>query len=166
MAPEVILKQPYSKAVDWWSFGVIIYEMVCGTPPFYTANKEQLFKKIISEELSFPSKVTLSSTVTDLLHKLLQKKEANRLGYSERDAEEIKEHAFFKDVNWSKLLNREIKPPFVPHLKTATDVDYFSTDFTDMDPNQEHRQSINSVAKSEWSGFTFIPPSQQSGQTK
>mmetsp|Transcript_30355 Transcript_30355/g.29694 ORF Transcript_30355/g.29694 Transcript_30355/m.29694 type:complete len:81 (-) Transcript_30355:69-311(-) len=80
------------------------------------------------------------------------------MGSSSKDAEEIKEHPFFKDVHWDKLLNREIKPPFVPQLKTPTDVDYFSTDFTDMDPKQEHRHSINSAAKSQWSGFTFIPP--------
>jgi serine/threonine protein kinase len=49
MAPEVILKESYSKAVDWWSFGVIIYEMLCGLPPFYTTNKDKLFRKIISK---------------------------------------------------------------------------------------------------------------------
>jgi serine/threonine protein kinase len=55
MAPEIILKENYSKAVDWWSFGVMIYEMLCGLPPFYTTNKDKLFRKIISNLYSLSS---------------------------------------------------------------------------------------------------------------
>lgn len=86
------------------------------------------------------------------------KQQENRLGAGPRDAEEIKEHEFFKEVNWDRLLKREIKPPFVPQLKSPTDVDYFSKDFTDMNAEHESRGSVVSIALSQWSGFTYAIP--------
>lgn len=88
----------------------------------------------------------------------MEKDNEKRLGSGPRDAEEIKEHPFFQDVNWDKLLKREIRPPFVPQLKSPTDVDYFSTEFTNMNAEQEGRGSVTSVALSQWTGFSFIPP--------
>lgn len=69
-----------------------------------------------------------------LLSLLLVKQQEYRLGSGERDAEDIKDHLFFKDINWDKLVKREIRPPFVPQLKSPTDVDYFSKEFTEMNP--------------------------------
>ncbi len=106
-------------------------------------------------ELTFPQ--DLSPIAKDMLSKLLSKNPAERLGSGDGDARDIKAHAFFKDVNWPKLLSRSIRPPFVPEVKTSTDVHYFAKEFTEMSPSSEMGKK-SGVAMSEfsaWTGFSY-----------
>jgi len=103
--------------------GAIIYEMLTGLPPFYTTNREELFEKIKFGSLKFPS--SFSPAVKNLLEGLFQKNPDKRLGSGKDDAKLIKEHPWFAPVNWTALFNKEIKPPFIPLIKTDDDISHF-----------------------------------------
>ena len=108
LAPEMLKKQGHGKAVDWYLLGVLFYEMLVGITPFFTGRKEDLFTNIESGELNIPNFV--SPPAADLLRKLLERDPSKRLG-STNDAQEIKDYPYFKDVDWKKVYNKEIKTP-------------------------------------------------------
>jgi serine/threonine protein kinase len=109
LAPEMLKKQGHGKAVDWYLLGVLLYEMLVGITPFFTNRKEDIFHNIEFEELKIPE--FIKEDTASLLKGLLQKDPWKRLGGSNRDAEEIKEHPYFKDVNWDDVYNKRITPP-------------------------------------------------------
>jgi serine/threonine protein kinase len=101
IAPEVLLRQGHGRAVDWWSLGALLYEMITGMPPFYSRNRETMFEKIKNAELVFPQQI--SDHAKDLLSKLLVRDPKERLGSGEQDAEAIKAHPFFCDIDWTQV---------------------------------------------------------------
>ncbi|CAD8181455.1 unnamed protein product [Paramecium octaurelia] len=109
LAPEVISGDMYSKVCDWWTYGVLLYVMLTGRLPFQNDSKKEMMKSILMEQFEIPN--DLSEEAHDLLQKLLKKNPKERLG-AIRDATEIQEHEFFKDIDFVKLERREIKPPF------------------------------------------------------
>ena len=113
LAPEVLKKQGHGKAVDWYLLGVLLYEMLVGITPYYDPDKNTLFLNIEQGNLYIPDYIT--DDAKNLLRGLLQRDPKKRLGGGNRDAEEIKEHTFFKDIDWKKIYNKKIKPP--PALK-------------------------------------------------
>ena len=112
----MLKKQGHGKAVDWYLLGVLFYEMLVGITPYFTTRKEDLFYNIENAELKIPNFVTKDAA--DLLKKLLERNPNKRLGGCGRDAEEIKEHPYFKDVDWKKVYEKKIKVPnFVNYMK-------------------------------------------------
>ena len=122
IAPEVLEKKGYGKEIDWWSLGIIFYEMLFGFAPFCSNKNNDICNKILNYEknLKFPTKIKISDNAKDLILKLITNCN-NRLG--KNGSEEIKSHPFFKGVNWKKI--KEMKPPFIPQLKNDYDVKYF-----------------------------------------
>ena len=114
LAPEMLKKQGHGKAVDWYLLGVLFYEMLVGITPFFTNRKEDIFHNIEFGELKIPEFV--SEKAATLLRGLLQKDPNKRLGGSPKDAQEIKEHPYFKDVDWEKVYNKQITPPTVNYF--------------------------------------------------
>lgn len=110
LAPEVLEATGHGKAVDWWSLGTLLYEMIAGLPPFYDTNTEAMYEKILTAELRWPRHF-LPETVS-LLHGMLTRRVEDRLGY--RGAGEIKAHPFFAGLDWDAVYHRRIKPAFVP----------------------------------------------------
>lgn len=110
LAPEVILGQSYGESVDWWAFGIVLYEMITGWPPWTDENSKELFKKILSSPLVLDHP-NLSIASKDLLEKMLRKRISERI-----KPEEIKKHSFFAAIDFNKLLIKEIPPPFKPEL--------------------------------------------------
>ena len=108
-APEMLKKQGHGKAVDWYLLGVLLYEMLVGITPFFTSRKEDIFHNIEFEELKIPE--FIQPDTASLLKGLLQKDPRKRLGGGNRDALEIKEHPYFRDVNWDDVYNKRIIPP-------------------------------------------------------
>lgn len=123
LAPEILFKTGHGKAVDWWTLGAILYEVLTGLPPFYTNNREELFERIKYGTLKFPPHLSLS--VKNLLEGLFKKEPEKRLGGGPEDAKAIKSHPWFMGINWDALLRKEIKAPFIPHIKNELDLSNF-----------------------------------------
>jgi len=117
IAPEIVFGNPHNKQVDWWSFGILIYEMIVGVPPFRHKNQHALYQMILSREVYFPDpvkdKIIVSVNAKDLIIKLTQKDPEKRLG-AKNDADEILNHPFFKGIDKAKLLNKQIPAEYKP----------------------------------------------------
>ncbi|PAV65129.1 hypothetical protein WR25_18484 [Diploscapter pachys] len=125
IAPEVILRQGYGKPVDWWALGVILYEFLIGIVPFYGDSPEDLFSKVISEEVEYPEgEEALPQEAEDLVRKLLEKNPNERLG-TLNGAPQLMSHAFFDPLDFTTLLRQ--KAEFVPQLDNEEDTSYFDT---------------------------------------
>ncbi|XP_036436286.1 serine/threonine-protein kinase N2 isoform X2 [Colossoma macropomum] len=132
LAPEVLTDSTYTRAVDWWGLGVLIYEMLVGESPFPGDDEEEVFDSIVNDEVRYPR--FLSPESVSIIQKLLQKNPEKRLGAGEQDANEVKRHRFFQGVDWEALLAKRIKPPFLPTIKTDADVSNFDEEFTRQKP--------------------------------
>ncbi|KAH8836943.1 hypothetical protein MCOR07_006570 [Pyricularia oryzae] len=147
LAPEVLLDEAgYTKMVDFWSLGVLVFEMCCGWSPFYAEDTQQMYKNIAFGKVRFP-KDTLSVEGRNFVKGLLNRNPKHRLGAT-NDAEELKQHPFFRDVDWNALQKRQITPPFKPKLKSETDVSYFDPEFTNaLDTNGSLNERAAQLAK-------------------
>uniref|UniRef100_F6R8Z8 non-specific serine/threonine protein kinase n=1 Tax=Ornithorhynchus anatinus TaxID=9258 RepID=F6R8Z8_ORNAN len=124
IAPEVILRQGYGKPVDWWAMGIILYEFLVGCVPFFGDTPEELFGQVISDEIAWPEgDDALPPDAQDLTSKLLHQNPLERLGTG--SAFEVKQHRFFKDLDWTGLLRQ--KAEFIPQLESEDDTSYFDT---------------------------------------
>ncbi|XP_019493224.1 PREDICTED: serine/threonine-protein kinase N3 isoform X2 [Hipposideros armiger] len=132
LAPEVLTQEAYTRAVDWWGLGVLLYEMLVGECPFPGDTEEEVFDCIVNVDASYPR--FLSVQGLEILQKLLQKCPEKRLGAGEQDAEEIKTQPFFRTTDWQALLARAVQPPFAPTLCGSTDLRYFEGEFTGLPP--------------------------------
>ncbi|EGC31721.1 hypothetical protein DICPUDRAFT_39515 [Dictyostelium purpureum] len=121
MAPEMIQSKAYGKAVDWWSIGVLCFDMLVGTTPFEHKNRALMQDKIINEKPKYPK--FISTTARSFINGLLHKDPKRRLG--SKGATEIKQHPFFKSVQWRKMESKEIKPPFIPTTNGINDISNF-----------------------------------------
>ncbi|XP_068608632.1 serine/threonine-protein kinase N2 [Brachionichthys hirsutus] len=132
LAPEVLTDNNYTRSVDWWGLGVLIYEMLVGESPFPGDDEEEVFDSIVNDEVRYPR--FLSPESVSLIQKLLQKNPEVRLGAGVEDASEIKRHVFFQEMNWEALLAKKVKPPFLPVIRALQDVGNFDTEFTRLKP--------------------------------
>mmetsp|Transcript_4376 Transcript_4376/g.7400 ORF Transcript_4376/g.7400 Transcript_4376/m.7400 type:complete len:314 (+) Transcript_4376:1292-2233(+) len=109
LAPEILKKQGHTKSLDWYLTGVLLYELIVGIPPYYHNNRKELFENILSGPLRVPH--TMSVEARDLILNLLNRNPKKRLGAGPDDAEELKKHQFFKDLNWSDVAQLKLKMP-------------------------------------------------------
>ncbi|KAF7951306.1 hypothetical protein EAE96_006626 [Botrytis aclada] len=129
LAPEVLLDEAgYTKMVDFWSLGVLVFEMCCGWSPFYAEDTQQMYKNIAFGKVRFP-RDTLTTEGRNFVKGLLNRNPKHRLGATD-DAEELKKHPFFQDIDWDALTKKLITPPFKPKLKSETDTSNFDPEFT------------------------------------
>jgi len=159
LAPEIIKGEDYSFAVDWWSLGTLLFEMINGLPPFYVSDNEELmYEKILYAPLQIPD--TFSNDAKDLISKLLERDPNLRL----KDPNLIKKHPFFRSIDFEKLSRKEITPPFVPDVQSPDDVGNIDSEFLeesigsdDEKPNKKSKQEKDSE---QFIGFTFqkAPP--------
>ena len=151
LAPEILFGKGYDKTCDWFSFGVVIFEMFCGYHPFKSKG-QKIDPKIYLSKTYIPDKV--GKTARDLIEKLFVCNPQKRLGY--KSADEVKNHPFFKGIDFDKVLRKEYKPPFIPKLKDNTDLRYFDENYTKL--NIEHNSNNNEEeGKDEYNfdGFSF-----------
>merc|ERR1712226_513128 len=128
LAPEIILSKGHDKGADYWAFGVLIYEMLVGYSPFYSHDMDQvgLFKRVVGVKYGFPQGV-VQDVVKNLIHRLLQRRQADRLGCQSRADQDIRDHKWFQIINTQKLLQRQIPPPWRPRLKDPLDATHFDS---------------------------------------
>lgn len=130
LAPEIVAGKGHGKGVDWWTLGVFIYEMLASYPPFYDEDPMKTYAKIMHGSITFPSH--FSKEAVSIVKKLLYHKPTKRLGVVKGGAKLIKKHAWFKGFDWDALLNRQMKPSFIPEIKGDTDISNFD-DYGDED---------------------------------
>ncbi len=156
LAPEILDRQGHGKAVDWYSLGALMYEMLTGLPPYYTRDRDKLFEKIRSAELHYPALV--HQLAKDLLQKMLERNPNLRLGAGPGDAKEIKTHLFFDGIEWERVRQKGYRPPFAPQFDNNAgqpdvkndSVQYFDKEFIDLPAiNSEMAPGYGSVAASQ-----------------
>ncbi|KAA0199388.1 Serine/threonine-protein kinase Sgk1-B [Fasciolopsis buskii] len=126
LAPEVLRKEPYDFAVDWWCFGSVLYEMLYGLPPFYSKNRQEMFRAIQTRPLKLRD--TISYQAKLILSGLLRKSKTERLG-SHLGFSEIRDHEFFIGLDWEALKARRIQAPYIPSVRSQTDTRNVSSEF-------------------------------------
>ncbi|XP_044051156.1 serine/threonine-protein kinase N2-like isoform X2 [Siniperca chuatsi] len=132
LAPEVLTDDNYTRAVDWWGMGVLIYEMLVGESPFPGEDEEEVFDSIVNDDVQYPG--SLPPGAVSIIQKLLKRNPLKRLGAGERDANEVKGEKFFETIDWEALLAKRVKPPFLPSIKESMDVSNFDSEFTRLQP--------------------------------
>ncbi|KAE8288012.1 Ribosomal protein S6 kinase beta-1 [Larimichthys crocea] len=158
MAPEILMRSGHNRAVDWWSLGALMYDMLTGAPPFTGENRKKTIDKILKCKLSLPPYLTQEAR--DLLKKLLKRNASLRLGAGPGDAAEVQSHAFFRHINWDDLLARKVEPPFKPFLQSADDVSQFDSKFTSQTPvDSPDDSTLSESANQVFLGFTYVAPS-------
>lgn len=151
LAPELLLNQGYTRSVDWWTLGTLLYEMLTGLPPFYDSDVPTMYRKILQNPLRFPPFLE-NTDAQDLLIKLLQKDPLHRLN----DAQAIKNHPFFKDIDWNKLLNKSYLPPFKPNVENLLDTSNFDQDFTNEKPQDSVVDDfLTESVQKQFGGWTY-----------
>ncbi len=131
MAPEVLRQESYGTAVDWWSFGILGYDLLTGCTPFRANCESKIREKILKQKLNLP--FFLSPDAKDLLTRLLRKDQNKRLGaHMPKDMETIKKHRFFRRIDWKRLEARELEPPLKPDITDPELAENFSPEFTDL----------------------------------
>lgn len=155
MAPEILLEQRYGRAVDWWAFGVLMYEMLLGQSPFRGDDEDEIFDAILEDEPLYP--ITMPRDAVSILQKLLTRDPNRRLGSGKEDAEEIKRQPFFKDVNWDDIFHKRIPPPYFPTINGSADTSNFDEEFTKEQPTLTpvHGQ-LSSRDQGEFNGFSWV----------
>ncbi|XP_076760995.1 serine/threonine-protein kinase N isoform X4 [Xylocopa sonorina] len=157
LAPEVLTETSYTRAVDWWGLGVLIFEMLVGESPFPGDDEEEVFDSIVNDEVRYPRFLSLEAIA--IMRRLLRKNPDRRLGSSEKDAEDVKKQAFFRHIAWDDLLLRRVKPPFVPVIHSVEDVSNFDEEFTSEKPQltpPKDPRPLNDLEQSLFKDFTYM----------
>jgi len=126
LAPEILAGNGYTKGVDWWALGVLIFEMLAGNPPFYSQNIQTMYARIAAEEVKFPDKPSFDEPTKSIIRGFLERDPLKRL----TDVDKIKSHPYFQSIDWTKLLQKELKPPYVPNVKDKSDTSMVDPMFT------------------------------------
>ncbi|EEB06734.1 AGC/PKC protein kinase Pck1 [Schizosaccharomyces japonicus yFS275] len=159
MAPEILLDQQYNRAVDWWAFGVLLYQMILGQSPFKGDDEEEIFEAILNDEPMFP--IHMPGEAVDIMQKLLTRDIDKRLGGGPRDALDVMEHPFFRGVDWDMIFKKQIEPTYKPRTTGAYDINNFDVEFTRERPVLTPVNSILSKTEQEsFRGFSSFAGSE------
>jgi serine/threonine protein kinase len=124
LAPEIILNKGHGKPVDWWTCGILLYEMIAGIDPFSDDDPMMVYQKILKGKIKFPS--GFDSNAKSLIKHLLDQDLTKRYGNLKNGVKDITGHRFFKNFEWNKLLEKDLPPPYVPKVKSNNDISNFS----------------------------------------
>uniref|UniRef100_A0A6Q2YB84 Ribosomal protein S6 kinase n=1 Tax=Esox lucius TaxID=8010 RepID=A0A6Q2YB84_ESOLU len=154
MAPEVVNRRGHTQSADWWSFGVLMFEMLTGSLPFQGKDRKETMALILKAKLGMPQ--FLSPEVQSLIRALFKRNPTNRLGAGPDGVEEIKRHHFFANIDWNKLYRREIKPPFKPAVGRPEDTFHFDPEFTSRTPTDSPGIPPSANTHQLFRGFSFV----------
>ncbi|KAJ3594048.1 hypothetical protein NHX12_006380 [Muraenolepis orangiensis] len=158
MAPEVVNRRGHTQSADWWSFGVLMFEMLTGSLPFQGKDRKETMALILKAKLGMPQ--FLSPEVQSLLRALFKRNPTNRLGAGPDGVEEIKKHRFFSPVDWNRLYKREVRPPFKPTAGRPEDTFHFDPEFTSRTPTDSPGVPPSANTHQLFRGFSFVATDQ------
>jgi serine/threonine protein kinase len=156
LAPEILTSENYSKCVDWWSLGIIVWEMMCGLPPFYSTNEREMYDMILNKKLVFPlSEDEASNEGVDFIFRLLERDPSQRLGCN--GVEEVKAHPWFNGIDWDKVISKSYEPPFQPNVRGIEDTNQFDPNFTNETPSDTplDQSNLTDNDQAQFAGFSF-----------
>ncbi|XP_075282264.1 ribosomal protein S6 kinase alpha-5 isoform X4 [Opisthocomus hoazin] len=162
MAPDIVRggDTGHDKAVDWWSVGVLMYELLTGASPFTVDGEKnsqaEISRRILKSEPPYPQE--MSALSKDIIQRLLMKDPKKRLGCGPTDADEIKQHPFFQNMNWDDLAAKKVPAPFKPVIRDELDVSNFAEEFTEMDPTYSPAATPQTSERI-FQGYSFVAPS-------
>ncbi|XBW37923.1 hypothetical protein QEN19_003503 [Hanseniaspora menglaensis] len=160
IAPEILKEQQYTKAVDWWAFGVLLYQMLLSQSPFSGEDEDEVFNAILTDEPLYP--IDMAGDIVQIFQGLLTKDPEFRLGAGPDDALEIMREPFFKNIDFDDILNLRIRPPFIPQLNGPGDTQYFEEEYTSAPPTLTPVNSVlNSSMQEQFRGFSYMPDDSQ-----
>ncbi|KAF7346413.1 Non-specific serine/threonine protein kinase [Mycena sanguinolenta] len=153
LAPEILNGQGYNKTIDWWTLGVLLFEMLAGLPPFYDEVTDRMYEKILNDPLVFGDEI--GPDARSILTALLERDPTRRLGVN--GAAEIKKHPFFANMDFKKLAQKKIQPPFKPNVASPVDVSNFDTVFTVEPPIDSvvENSNLSQTVQAQFSGFSY-----------
>ncbi|KAJ7016640.1 kinase-like domain-containing protein [Mycena alexandri] len=156
LAPEILNGHGYNKTIDWWTLGVLLFEMLAGLPPFYDEVTDKMYEKILNDPLVFGPEI--GPDARSILTELLIRDPTQRLGVN--GAAEIKKHAFFASMDWKQLAQKKIQPPFKPNVTSPVDVSNFDTVFTVEPPIDSvvENSNLSQTVQAQFSGFSYNGP--------
>lgn len=158
MAPEILTRSGHGKAVDWWSLGALMFDMLTGAPPFTADNRKKTIEKILKCKLNLPQYLTAEAK--DLIRKLLRRQVNQRIGSGPDDAESIKRHVFFRHIRWDDVIRRRLDPPIKPNLTGEEDTSLFDQKFTRQPAIESPEDTMLSESANQvFLGFTYVAPS-------
>uniref|UniRef100_A0A8C7V6R5 Ribosomal protein S6 kinase n=1 Tax=Oncorhynchus mykiss TaxID=8022 RepID=A0A8C7V6R5_ONCMY len=162
MAPEVVNRRGHTLSADWWSYGVLMFEMLTGTLPFQGKDRKETMTMILKAKLGMPQ--FLSQDAQSLLRNLFKRNPGNRLGAGPDGVEEIKRHSLFSTIDWNKLFRRELHPPFKPASGRPDDTIYFDSEFTAKTPRDSPGCPPSANTNQLFRGFSFVAISDEESQ--
>ncbi|CAO3651006.1 unnamed protein product [Mucor hiemalis] len=156
MAPEILMGLEYDITVDWWSLGILLYDMMTGSPPFSSNNRKKTIDSILTKKISMPYYMTADAK--DILSKLLRKNPNARLGAKPKRADAIRKHRFFRSIDWAALERREITPPIVPIVTDPESAENFDPLFTTegLVGSPTNDQLAQAEANSHFLNFSYV----------
>jgi serine/threonine protein kinase len=162
MAPEMCMGQNYSYEVDYWAMGILLHELLTGSPPFTGPNNKIISDRIIKTKLKLP--YYLSPDAKDIITKLLKKVPSARLGSKQGDITKIRQHRFFRKIDWRRLEARELEPPIQPVITDPSAAENFPRFNSQMLPSSppttlNGRNEMNGDGSSLFQGFTYTASS-------
>ncbi|CCD26408.1 putative protein kinase YPK2 NDAI_0H02340 [Naumovozyma dairenensis CBS 421] len=153
LAPELLLGQGYTKVVDWWTLGILLYEMLTGLPPYYDEDVPRMYRKILQDPLRFPD--GFDQDAKDLLIQLLNRDPLRRLGCN--GADEIKSHPFFSQLSWKRLVSKGYIPPYKPPVASSVDTRNFDQEFTSEKPvDSVVDEYLSESVQKQFGGWTYV----------
>jgi serine/threonine protein kinase len=162
MAPELVKGQKYSVAVDWWSYGVLVYEMMCTrTPFFHQKGRKAIFQGIVKADPQFP--MHFSAASQDCISKLLAKEPTQRLGMGANRADDVRNHPWFAGLDWALLMQKALVPPWRPDVKGVMDMKYVPKRLQAADARDSELDDGTGAAEvsdgAKWDQFTYVQKS-------
>ena len=158
LAPEILEGSGYNESVDWWSYGVIMFEMLTGKLPFKFKLDGDPNPNVYKKKIIFPT--WMDETAKDLIIKLLNIDPNLRIGNGANGSEEIKKHDFFKNIDWNLALKKKLKPSFIPKIDDETDIKYFEKSLAETPIFSENSEIVVNEEENEdeerYDGFTFV----------
>ncbi len=155
MAPEILKEQGYGKAVDWWAYSVLLYQMLLGQSPFRGEDEDEIFDAILSDEPLYP--IHMQRDSVSILQALLTRDPERRVGSGPKDADEIMEHPYFRNVNFDEMLNLKVPPPYVPQIKDGNDISHFDQEFTTETPKLTPvTTTLTADMQEKFRGFSYL----------